>query len=290
MSDNWSIFVIILVVGNILAMVWLLFSTSKSNDIKDSDTTGHVWDDIEELNNPLPRWWLGLFILTIIFAFAYLYFYPGLGNYKGSKEWSQMGQYQDRKQANLQEKAAYFKDLEGLSIEQLSSNQKALQTAQRLFANNCSTCHGSDAGGAKGFPNLRDNDWLYGGEPETLVTSIANGRSGVMPNLMLSRADVSVMAHYVKYLAGGDATAHVKEVGKQRFAICASCHGAEGKGNPVLGAPNLTDDVWLHGSQIWEIESILANGKTGNMPSFSDLLTDNEIRLLAAYILSLNEG
>lgn len=289
MSSFWSTFIIVLVVGNILAMVWLLIATGRDNDIDQADTTGHKWDDIEELNNPLPRWWLGLFIITIIFSGFYLYLYPGLGSYQGSLGWSQTAQFEAARSDNEAKQANYFSAFADLDIESLASNQAAMATGARLFATNCSTCHGSDGRGAKGFPNLTDDDWLYGGDPEAIQTSIEKGRAGVMPNLNLPRTHVATLAHYVKYLAGGDASDFSVETGKQRFAICASCHGADGKGNQALGAPNLTDDVWLHGSSIVEIEEILMNGKIGNMPSFSSLLNDNEIKLLTAYVYSLNQ-
>lgn len=288
MTSFWSTFIIVLAVGNILAMVWLLFATSRSNDIDETDTTGHKWDGIEELNNPLPRWWLGLFILTIIFSIAYLYLYPGLGSYQGSLGWSQVGEYEQAKAANRDRQSEYFSEFKDMDVITLASNEKAMSTGERLFANNCATCHGSDARGAKGFPNLVDDDWLYGGSADAIMTSITDGRAGVMPNLNLKRADVAVLAHYVKFLSGAEATEHVQQQGKKRFVVCAACHGADGTGNMALGAPNLTDDVWLHGSSISEIEHVLQYGLQGNMPSFDNALSDDEIRLLAAYVLSLN--
>ena len=288
MSNAWSVFIIVLVVGNIIGMLWLLLATSKSNDIADTDTTGHKWDDIEELNNPLPRWWLGLFIITIIFSVVYLYLYPGLGSYEGSQGWSQIGQFEQEKEANRQKQTAYLGPLANSSISELARNPKAMETAGRLFANNCSTCHGSDAGGAKGFPNLRDNDWLYGGSQEKIVESIALGRAGVMPNLQLPEKNVAVLSEYVRHLAGAEVSDFVKQVGPERFGLCAACHGADGKGNQAIGAPNLTDNIWLHGGSSAEIEAVLRNGVNANMPSFSDLLSETEIKLLAAYLLSLN--
>ncbi len=290
MTSFWSIFIIVLAVGNILAMVWLLFATSRSNGIDESDTTGHKWDGIEELNNPLPRWWLWLFVITIIFSGIYLYLYPGLGSYQGSLGWSQVGEYEQAKAANRAKQSEYFAEFKGMDLNTLAGNTKAMSTGERLFANNCATCHGSDARGAKGFPNLVDDDWLYGGTGEAILTSITNGRAGVMPNLNLKRADVAVLAHYVKFLSGAEATEHVQIEGKKRFGLCAACHGADAKGNLALGAPNLTDDIWLHGASISEIEQVLLYGVQGNMPSFQAALSDDEIRLLAAYVLSLGKS
>lgn len=287
LSNSWSWYVIVLAVLNMAGMVWLLVITNKDNGIDDSDTMGHQWDGIEELNNPLPRWWLGLFIITIVFSVLYLYLYPGLGNYEGSLKWSQTSQFDAELEKNREKQNNYFDEFVDLDVVALSSNAKAMDTAERLFLNNCSACHGSSAKGAKGFPNLTDNDWLYGSDPDTIIASIENGRAGNMPNLALGKK-VGVLARYVQHLSGQEATPYVKEKGPSLFAICASCHGPEGKGNQAIGAPNLTDDIWLHGSSTQEISSILINGKKGNMPSFSSLLSTIEIKLLAAYVVSLS--
>lgn len=288
MSNFWSIFVIVLVVGNILGMVWLLFATSKSTEADEAETTGHEWDGIKELNNPLPRWWLWLFVLTIVYGAAYLYFYPGLGNYEGSLGWSQQGQYEQAKLENDARKATFYAEFDDLAIPALANNAKAMDSAERLFGNNCAVCHGSDGGGAKGFPNLTDADWLYNNDPASLVATLTNGRAGFMPNLGLSDADITVMTYYVKHLSGEEVSEHVQIEGAKRFATCAACHGPEGKGNKALGAPNLTDDIWLHGSSVAEIEDILRNGKRGNMPSFSSTLSETEIKLLSAYVMSIS--
>ena len=289
MSNSWSWFVIILVVLNILAMVWLLLATSRSPD-DPSSTTGHRWDGIEELNNPLPRWWLWLFILTIIFSVAYLYLYPGLGNYSGSLEWTQEEQFQKAGELNRQKQEQFFAQFIGeQDIPELAENQRAMETAERLFLNNCATCHGSGARGAIGYPNLVDDDWLYGSDPATIVQSITNGRAGIMPDLALPEASVAVLARYVLHLSGQEVSTHVKQRGKELFVVCASCHGPDGAGMQALGAPNLTDDIWLYGSRVSDIEAILRDGIQGNMPAFSDLLSETEIKLLAAYLISINE-
>lgn len=290
MSNFWSIFIIVLVVGNILGMVWLLFATSKGSDVNEAETTGHEWDGIKELNNPLPRWWLWLFILTIIYAVGYLYFYPGLGSYEGSLGWSQKGEFEQAVVENNARKAEFYAEFKEMDIPVLATSAKAMEAAERLFGNNCSTCHGSGGGGAKGFPNLTDDDWLYNNAPASLVATLTNGRAGVMPNLNLSPSDVTVMAYYVKHLAGDEVSEHVQLEGKKRFATCAACHGQDGTGNKALGAPNLTDNVWLHGSRIADIEKILREGKRGNMPSFKSILSQDEIRLLSAYVLTLSSS
>jgi cytochrome c oxidase cbb3-type subunit 3 len=291
MSNVWSIYIIVLAVGNILAMVWLLIITNRDNGVEESDTTGHKWDGIEELNNPLPRWWLGLFIITIIFAGVYLYLYPGLGSYKGSLDWSQMSEYRQARDANAEIQAEFFAEFVDYDIPSLAKSEKAMATGERLFANNCTTCHGSGGRGARGFPNLTDNDWLYGNEPENILASIENGRAGVMPNLNLNGATVAVLARYVQHLSGEEGISeHVIESGPKRFAVCAACHGADGKGNQAIGAPNLSDGIWLHGGRVSDIENVLRHGLKGNMPSFANALNRNEIRLLAAYVVSLSNS
>ena len=290
MTNFWSIFIIVLVVGNILAMVWLLMATSRSNGMSEAETTGHKWDGIEELNNPLPRWWLGLFVLTIIFSCVYLVLYPGLGSYEGTLNWSQLGQFSNAKELNRAKQDEFFAEFVDYTVPMLADNAKAMETGERLFANNCSTCHGSDAGGAKGFPNLTDDDWLYGGEPASILASITEGRAGVMPNLRLNGADVTVLALYVQHLAGRtDVTDYAIQRGESLFGVCAACHGPDGKGNQTIGAPNLTDDIWLHGPREADIEHVLRNGIQGNMPSFKNALSENEIKLLAAYVTSLGK-
>ena len=237
MTDFWSLFVIVLVVGNVLGICWLLFVTGRKVDPNQPKTTGHAWDGIEELNNPLPRWWLGLFVITLIFGGVYLVLYPGLGAYSGILGWSQQGQYQSSKLDNEARREAFYAEFKTVDIKELASNPKAMASAARLFATNCSTCHGSDGGGAKGFPNLTDDDWLYGNDPATLVSTLVNGRAGIMPDLGLNEADVVVMAHYVQFLSGQPASDHVQREGQQAFAICAACHGSDAKGNQALGAP-----------------------------------------------------
>ena len=288
MSQGWSWYVIVLVVANILGILWLLIATSRKGGADHTSSHGHKWDGIEELNYPMPRWWFGLFIITIIFSGVYLYLYPGLGTYQGSLGWSQTGQFEQSLRVNRAKQDAYFAEFLDLDIVALAGNKKAMGTAERLFLNNCAACHGSGAKGAIAYPNLADSDWLYGGSPTTIQQSITNGRAGVMPNLAIKPEDAAILAYYVQGLAGMPVSAHVEQRGKSLFGVCAACHGAEGKGNQALGAPNLTDDIWLHGSSLADIEAILRNGKQGNMPSFKALLSENEIKLLSAYVYSIS--
>ena len=291
MSNWWSIFVIVLVVGNIIGVIWLLFATNRPNDKDDKATTGHCWDDdLTELNNPLPRWWLWLFLITIIFSVFYLALYPGLGNYPGMLNWTQTKQYNQAKLDNERQKKQTFAKYEQLDINQLAANQSAMQTAGRLFSNYCSTCHGADGNGAKGFPNLADDDWLYGNTPEQIHLSIANGRAGIMPSLNLDNAKVLYLANYVLSLSGEETLEYPTEKGEALYPMCVGCHGVDGKGNQALGAPNLTDDIWLYGKAMADIQSVIKNGRQGNMPAHKTLLTEDEIRLLTAYVLSLSEN
>ena len=294
MSNGWSWFIIILTVVTILALCWLLFTTARptaedQSDNTEVETTGHVWDDdLRELNNPLPQWWLMLFIITILMAIAYLVWYPGLGNFKGMLGWTQTNQF-EAEYAEMEERQKQalekFVDME---IPALTKEPMAMKTAASLFSNNCAVCHGSSGKGASGFPNLADNDWLYGGKPEQIQQSIAKGRAGVMPNLGLPEESVVQLSHYVQGLSGQKVDAALAAKGKGLFATCAACHGAEAKGNQMLGAPNLTDNTWLYGGSLDMIQEVLRTGKQGQMPAHETLLTALEIRLLTAYVTSLS--
>lgn len=299
-----SVFIIVFTAINIVACLWLMWWTARTRvpaaDASDrksaegSGKTGHVWDgDLEELNNPLPRWWLGLFIITVIFGAAYLTFYPGLGNFSGTSKWSSVGQYEEqvaRQRANFEASVASLRDR---SLMELANNGNAMATARNLYSASCAGCHGSDARGAKGFPNLTDEDWLWGGDEQRLLETIAQGRHGMMPALgsVLGEQGVNEVASYVVSLSGGKAPADWVAAGEQRFAtLCVGCHGADAKGNAMLGAPNLTDTVWLHGGDFDTVRATIANGRDNQMPAHQDLLGDTKVKLLAAYVLSLNQA
>lgn len=299
-SQPASVFIIVFTAINIVACLWLMWWTARTR-VPASDasedgagTTGHVWDgDLQELNNPLPRWWLGLFIITIVFGAAYLLFYPGMGNFAGTSKWSSVGAYQEqvaKQRANFEASVASFKDN---SLRELADNGTAMATAKNLFSANCAGCHGSDARGAKGFPNLTDNDWLWGGDEQRLLETIAQGRHGIMPALgsVLGEEGVKEVASYVVSLSGGKAPADWISAGEQRFQmLCVACHGADAKGNPMLGAPNLTDNVWLHGGDFDTVRATIANGRDNQMPAHQELLGDTKVKLIAAYVLRLNEA
>jgi cytochrome c oxidase cbb3-type subunit 3 len=292
MSTAWSLFVISLVLINVLGALWLLWWTRRRG-AGEAETTGHVWDgDLTEYNNPLPRWWLWLFILTVIFSAAYLVLYPGFGNFAGRLGWSQVKQHEAQVAAAEQAYAARFAGFADMDISELSRNAEAMAAARNLFANNCATCHGSDARGAVGFPNLTDDDWLYGGDPATLEQTIAQGRTGVMPpwGEALGASGVEDVIAYTLSLTRADLPPAMVAAGKPMFeGVCATCHGQDGRGNPQLGAPNLADDIWLYGDSPDAIRQTITKGRTNQMPAHLPLLGELKVRMLAAYVMSLSQ-
>lgn len=292
-SSFWSPFITIVTTLSIIACVVLLVMNSKKPTKTADNTTGHVWDgDVREANNPLPRWWSGLFIITILFALAYLYLYPGLGTYAGSLGWSQASQYADEDKKLNAEMAPLYAKYQAQPVSALIGDAQARAIGERLFLNNCAQCHGSDGRGSKGFPNLTDSDWQWGNAPEQIVETIVKGRNGVMPPLGASvgtAQEVEQLAQFVLSLSGS-ATDPVKaELGKAKFAVCAACHGPDGKGNQALGAPNLTDKVWLHGGGLQAVIAQINNGKNNMMPAWGDKLTPGQVHVLASYVLGLSQ-
>lgn len=294
MSGFWSAYITVITLALIAACYWLIRWTSRrrSGEAVSGEVTGHVWDgDLQELNNPLPRWWLWLFYLTMIFGLVYLALYPGLGNFKGLLGWSEKGQYeQEMRQARAQY-GPIFATYQAQPISALLAQPRALQIGQSLFLNYCASCHGSDAHGGRGFPNLADADWLHGGSPAAIEQSILNGRTGVMPawGSVLGEPGVKAVANYVLSLSGGPIDKALAKAGKPKFAMyCAACHGADGKGNTAIGAPNLTDTTWLYGGSLATVEKTITDGRQGHMPAWRDFLGEAKVHLLAAYVYSLN--
>jgi cytochrome c oxidase cbb3-type subunit 3 len=289
-SGFWDVYIGLVTIVSILACGVLLWAQSTHRSSA-SETSGHVWDeDIKEYNNPLPRWWMWLFYLTIVFGFGYLALYPGLGSFRGALGWSQVKQLEDE---NAQAQAAYgplFERFAAQDVAALAKNPEALAVGQKLFLNNCAQCHASDGGGSRGFPNLTDKDWLWGGTPEAIRQTIAEGRTGVMPPMgqALGEDGVRNVTAYVMQLSGNAHDSLRAYSGKEKFAqVCAACHGADGKGNQALGAPNLTDKVWLHGSGE-AIPETISRGRQNQMPAHKDLLSPAKIDLLTAYVYSLS--
>ena len=295
-SNFWPIYVSVITVVSIVACLLLLWFSGKARAMTASDnTTGHVWDgDLREMNNPLPRWWAYLFVITVVFAFAYLALYPGLGTYKGTLGWSSVGQHTKEVDKGNAEVAPLYAKFAALKPEDLSKDTQAMAIGERLFMNNCAQCHASDARGTKGIPNLTDMDWLHGGAPEQIKTTLLQGRMGNMPPMAAavgSSTDVKNLAQYVLSLSGSPNDSVLAALGKEKFAACAACHGANGKGNVALGAPNLTDDIWLHGYGEAAIISMINNGKVNQMPAQGEKLTEGQIHVLTSYVWSLsNKG
>lgn len=291
-SSGWSLFVAAATVLGLALCLALLIIASRRKVMAEDNSTGHVWDeDIRELNNPLPRWWMVLFVLTVVFSGLYLALYPGLGAYAGSLSWSSTGQYEAEQAQAQAEMHTIYARFDGKPVEALASDPQAKAIGERLFANNCATCHGSDAKGSKGFPNLTDNDWLYGGRGDTIVQTITQGREGTMPPMAAavgSGEDVRNLAHYVLSLSGSPHNSVAAALGKSKFGACAACHGMDGKGNQALGAPNLTDKVWLHGWGESAIVAMVNNGKHSHMPEHGSRLSPEQIRVLAGYVWGLS--
>lgn len=292
-SGFWSVFVAAATVIGIAACLILLWVTSRKKVAASADnTTGHVWDeDLTEMNNPLPMWWVGLFILTIVFSAAYLVFYPGLGTYQGKLGWSQKGEYEAEMAKAAKELEPLYAQFTARKPEELAGDAGAMAIGERLFMNNCAQCHGSDARGSKGFPNLADGDWLHGGASVKIAESITKGRVGVMPPMAAAVGtsdDVKNVAHYVLSLSNSPHDSLRAQLGKGKFMACAACHGADGKGNPAMGAPNLADDTWLHGWGEQAIINIVNNGKTNEMPAQAGKLTDAQIHVLSGYVWGLS--
>ncbi len=294
MSSTLSWFITIVSLANIIGCYVLIKWSSKPlpGEAAQGQVTGHTWDeDLQEFNNPMPRWWLWLFYITMIFALIYAALYPAMGNFKGSLGWSQKQEYEQEISDAAKTYGPIFAAYSKQAIPDLAKNPKAVQAGQRLFLNYCSTCHGSDARGAAGFPNLRDSDWLYGGTPEAIKTSIMNGRNGIMPPMgaALGADGVKTVVAYVLSLSRAGQDAAVVEQGKLKFqTLCAACHQPDGKGSHAIGAPNLTDDVWLHGRSPGAITQTVTQGRTGVMPAHGEFLGEDKVHLLAAYVYSLS--
>ncbi|MCX2864222.1 cytochrome-c oxidase, cbb3-type subunit III [Paucibacter sp. PLA-PC-4] len=293
-SNGWSIFVAASTIAGLLLCLFLLIIASRRKVMANDNSTGHVWDeDLKELNNPLPRWWMGLFVLTVLFSGIYLALYPGLGSAAGTLKWSSTGQYEAEQAKARTALAAVYAPFSAMPVEELAKNGQAMGIGERLFANNCAGCHGSDAKGSKGFPNLADSDWLYGDKHETIIETISKGRNGVMPPMAAALGkpeDVRNVANYVLSLSGSAHNSIAAQLGRSKFGVCAACHGMDGKGNQALGAPNLTDKIWLHGWGEDAIVAIINNGKNNMMPAHGERLSPEQVRVLAAYVWGLSRS
>jgi cytochrome c oxidase cbb3-type subunit 3 len=322
MSSFWSIWISVLSLGTLVGCYLLLRWCLKNfTGVEEGASMGHEFDGIEELNNQLPKWWSTFFLLTIIWGFGYLLLYPGLGNFAGLLGWKSSNQgilniaeskaqveaskadgllvQYDREVAEAEAKyGPIFEAFAARSIEDLATDKEALKVGQRLFLQNCSQCHGSDARGTTGFPNLADNDWLYGGSPEAIKSSVLNGRiaNGMMAwaPALGGEQGVKEVAAYVLSLSGREVNAEHAAAGQAKFGMCAGCHGPEGKGSLAMGvpmgAPNLTDNVWLYGGSQRAVEESIRNGRAGVMPPWKDILGEEKVHVISAYVYSLSQN
>ena len=298
LSGGWSTYIALVALIGIFWCIWLLFSQRKAKVIHTPDgavaDTGHVWDgDLRELNNPLPRWWMWMFLLTCIFGLVYLVLFPGLGSFPGIMGYSTRGSLMQSMETSNDELKPVMAKYVNMDIVDVAADPKALEMGQRLFLNSCAQCHGSDAGGAKGFPNLADGDWLYGGSPENIKTTITYGRGGAMPafGAVLTSVQIKDVANYIRSLSGLPVDDLKAARGAEVFkTYCAACHGPDAKGNIAIGAPNLTDKAWLYGSSENTITETLLKGRNGVMPAQDKVLSPEKIQLLTAYVWSLSNN
>lgn len=292
-SEFWNLYVVVTVAAGIFACAALLFIQSKAT-FTQGKTMGHVWDEnLEEYNNAMPKWWSWMFYLTVIFSIAYLVLYPGFGKFQGILGWSSAGQHKaEVEKADAQTKPLFDKYLQ-MDVKAVAADKQAMEMGKRLYMTYCMQCHGADARGSKGFPNLADSDWLYGGEPEKIEETIAAGRMGVMPpHAHLGGDAVKDLANFVRSLSGLPNDSVRTSKGKEAFttAGCVGCHGMEATGNQAVGAPNLTDKTWLYGSSEATIIETITNGRQNKMPSWKEFLGDGKVHLLAAYVYSLGQA
>lgn len=297
-SGFWSIYVAGLTTLSILGCAWLLYANTVKPTGGPVELHEHIWDEnLQEYNHPLPRWWMWLFYITIVFGFAYIAFYPGFGSGKGMWNWSSKdGPDSQYAKEMADAKAKYdpiFNKFAGMDLMAVAADPDAKAMGQRLFLTYCASCHGSDARGAKAFPNLTDSDWMYGGEPDQIKTTIAGGRNGVMPPFgeALGPEGVKDVANFVRALSNLASDPVRAQRGKGIFEQnCVACHGPEGKGNQDIGAPNLTDKVWLYGEKEAEIIKGVTNGRNNVMPAWGELLGPAKVHLLSAYVFGLGGG
>jgi cytochrome c oxidase cbb3-type subunit 3 len=295
-SEFWNFYVIILTIISIAACAVLLYALSrhKIKPGQDAGTTGHVWDvDLQEYNNPLPRWWMILFYLTIVFSVIYLILYPGLGNMKGVLNWSSTGEHAKEVAAADAKFGPIYAKFAAMPIPEIAKDPAALSIGQKLFINNCAQCHGSDGRGAKGFPNLADDDWLWGDSPEAIKLAILEGRQGMMPPMgaaLGSPEMVENVAHYVLSLSGANHDAAKASAGQAMYAVCSGCHGVGGEGMQAMGAPRLNDKIWLVSGTVAGITNVINNGRIGVMPAWRDFLGEEKSHILAGYVYSLSQN
>ena len=291
MTSFWSNWIIVLTTTTIVGITWILLANRKTTQVESEKTTGHVSDGIEEYDNPLPAWWFYMFLITIIWAIGYLLVYPGMGNYAGLLGWTQLGQH-DAEVSKANEKFRHMRDKYlALPIEEIVDDPVVRKMGQRMFGNNCAQCHGADGKCRYGFPNLTDGDWIFGRTPEMIQASITNGRQAAMPvwGTIIGDSGVTDVTAYVLSLNGYENVPGNAIAGEKVFqTYCVACHGAEGKGNQALGAPNLTNGIWLYGGTDTQIAHSVRAGRNGTMPAHKNLLSEDKIHIITAYVYGLH--
>lgn len=292
MTSFWSLWIIVLTTITIVGITWILFGNRKRDQQTTEKTTGHNYDGIEEYDNPLPAWWFYMFVITIVWGIGYLIIYPGMGNYPGLIGWTSVGQHESEV-ATADKKYRAMRDRYlALPIAEIATDPAVRKMGMRMFSNNCAQCHGGDARGSYGFPNLADNDWLYGGSPADIKTSITGGRQGGMPawGSVIGEQGVADVTAYILSINGRDADTTQAAAGQQVFqTYCVACHGAEATGNPLMGAPNLKNGIWLYGGSAEQISHSIRAGRNGVMPAHADALSEDKIHILAAYVYGLSQ-
>lgn len=292
-SEFWSWFIIIPTVLGLIFCVVLVVANITAPKSGEAETMGHVWDeDLKEYNNPLPKWWLNMFYITLAFGAVYLLLYPGLGSFAGLLGWTSKDRYENEVRAAEASFKPLYDAYLATPLDRLAGNPNAMGTAKRLFATNCAICHGADARGAAGFPNLRDPEWIWGDGDSEIKATIADGRTAVMPGweAVIGTEGVEQVSEYVYSLTRDPLNPSFVDPGKQHYnTLCVACHGPEGKGNPALGAPDLTDGVWLYGGSLGAIRQSVEKGRFGVMPPFGEQLGESRIHLLTAYLNSIRE-
>jgi cytochrome c oxidase cbb3-type subunit 3 len=292
-SEFWNIYVIVITAASVFACIALLYVQSKAT-FTPGKTMGHVWDDtLEEYNNPMPMWWSWLFLITVVFTIVYFVLYPGLGNVKGVLGWTSVGAHKIEVAKMDATVKPLFDKYMAMDVKAVAADKPAMEMGKNLYMTYCMQCHGADARGAKGFPNLTDSDWQWGGEPEQIKATLNEGRMGVMPpHAQIGADSVKDLANYVRSLSGlpNDSVRAAK--GKEAFNSvgCSGCHGPDAKGMHALGAPNLTDKVWLYGSSEATITETINGGRNNKMPAWKEFLGDGKIHVLSAYVYSLSQG
>ncbi len=292
MTSFWSMWIIVLTTVTIVGITWILFANRKREQPSADKTTGHEYDGIQEFDNPMPAWWFYMFVLTIVWGIGYLILYPGMGNFPGILGWTQVGQH-DRQVAAADEKFRTMRDrYMALPVEEIASDPAVRKMGMRMFANNCAQCHGADAKGSYGFPNLADGDWIFGGTPDTIKASITNGRQAAMPGWgsIIGDKGVTDVTAYVLSINGREVSENQMAAGEKVFqTYCVACHGADATGNPAMGAPNLKNGIWLYGGTPEQISHSIRAGRNGMMPAHSNTLSEDKIHILTAYVYGLSQ-